>query len=227
MMNFAMRPPRPASITFNALALLAICAVLCTTLVWEFGHGYAPDAAAQLQRLAYLMAGAGLLLNLRFGPSPAHYAMTLAAALIGIAAAGLQVLPRLVGSATEAATAGAPAMATGSPATLLGMQPATWSLAGFAVLLVYCTFMLMLDRRATDNSMPRRVGMFTALSMWLFFFAALGTTVATGLQCGVSTCPAPGQGYAWLPAEWQPTPALADVQAEPLPAAATTADKPR
>lgn len=217
MMNFAMRPPRPASITFNALALLAICAVLCSTLVWEFGHGYPPDAAVQLQRLAYLMAGAGLLLNLRFGPSPAHYAMTLAAALGGMAASGLHVLPRLVALVAE--TGGAP--------TLLGLHPSSWSLAGYAALLAWCAFMLMLDRRATDNAMPRRVGWLTALPMWLFLFVALAVATATGLQCGVSACPAPGQGYAWLPLEWQTMPTVTDLQPASPPAAARLADSPR
>ncbi|WP_233233670.1 disulfide bond formation protein DsbB [Bordetella sp. LUAb4] len=217
MMNFAMRPPRPGSITFNALALLAICAVLCSTLAWEFGHGYAPDAAVHLQRLAYMMAGAGLLLNLRFGPSPAHYAMTLAAALGGIAASGLHVLPRLVATVPEGA--GAPA--------LLGLHPATWSLAGYGVLLVYCTFMLMFDRRATDNDMPRRVGLFTALPMWLFFFTVLAAATAAGLQCGVAACPAPGQGYAWLPDEWQPMPTVPDLQPAPPATPTPLADSPR
>ncbi|OWT75301.1 MULTISPECIES: disulfide bond formation protein DsbB [unclassified Achromobacter] len=216
MMNFAMRPPRPASIAFNALALLAICAVLCTSLVWEFGHGYPPDAAVQLQRLAYLMAGAGVLLNLRFGPSPAHYAMTLAAALGGIAASGLHVLPRLVASVVPAGGVAAMASipAAADSVTLLGLHPATWSLAGFTALLAWCTFMLVVDRRATDSAMPRRVGWLTALPMWLFFFAALALAAATALQCGVSTCPAPGHGYTWLPPEWQPTPPVPD----PLPA---------
>jgi len=217
MMNFAMRPPRPASIAFNALALLAICAVLCSTLVWEFGQGHAPDATVQLQRLAYLMAGAGLLLNLRFGPSPAHYAMTLAAALGGIAAAGLHVLPRLVAAVPEGA----------AMPTLLGLYPSTWSLAGYGALLVYCTFMLMLDRRATDNGMSRRVGILTALPMWLFFFTALAAATAAGLQCGVSACPAPGQGYAWLPVEWQPMPAVTDLQPEPPATPTPLPDSPR
>ncbi|WP_454691821.1 disulfide bond formation protein B [Achromobacter aloeverae] len=218
MMIFSMRPPRPASVLLNALALLVLCAILGLSLVWEFGYGYAPDAAAQLQRLAYLLAGAGLLLNLRFGPSPAHYAVVLAAALGGAAAAGLQVLPPLVG-----AVAAAPGPL--APPALLGLRPATWALAGYAVLLVYCTFMLAFDRRAGDSAMPRRVGVLAALPMWLFLAVALAATGAAGLQCGLSDCPAPGQGYAWLPPEWWPTPVLADLQpaAQPAP----SADAPR
>lgn len=217
MMTFSVRAPRPASIVFNALALLTLCAILGIALVWEFGYGHAPDASAQLQRLAYLLAGAGLLLNLRFGPSPAHYALVLAAALGGTVAAGLQLLPRLLPGAPDLPAAPA----------LLGLQPATWALAGYAVLLVYCTLMLALDRKASDNAMPRRVGMWTALPMWLFLAVTLAATAAAGLRCGVSACPAPGQGYAWLAPEWGPVPMLTDLRPAAAAAPAPLADAPR
>ncbi|MFC4273540.1 disulfide bond formation protein DsbB [Achromobacter aloeverae] len=211
MMTFSVRAPRPASVVFNALALLALCVMLGLALVWEFAYGHAPDSSGQLQRLAYLLAGAGLLLNLRFGPSPVHYALVLAAALGGTVAAGSQVLSRL---------------APGAPA-LSGPQASTWALAGYAALLVYCTFMLALDRKASDNAMPRRVGVLTALPMWLFLIVALAATTAAGLRCGVSACPAPGEGYAWLAPEWEPVPVLADLQPAARAAPAPLAGAPR
>lgn len=186
-MSYPSRTPRPVSVFLNALALLAISAVLILAFVWQIAYDELPCPLCLLQRVAFIMAGAGLLLNLRFGSSPAHYAMVLIAALGGTAAAGRQILLHME-----------PGNAGYGP-QFLGMHFYSWALLAFVTLLVYCGFMLAIDRKAIDNAMPRRVGIATALVMWLFCLVSLGNTVSTTLECGIGPCPDNPVQYEWLP----------------------------
>lgn len=186
-MSFSFRQPSPASIALNMLALLAITAALVFAFVWQFAFHELPCPLCLLQRVAFMLAGAGLLLNLRFGPSPMHYGMVLAAALGGTAAAGRQVLLHL---------------APGNPgygSIVLGLHFYTWALIAFVALIAYCAFMLALDRKAVDSAMPRRVGILGALAMWLFFLVVLANAASTTMECGLGPCPDDPVHYQWLP----------------------------
>ncbi len=78
--------------------------------------GELPCPLCLLQRIDFIALGRGLLLNMRFGPSPLHYGLVIAAALFGAAAAGRQVLLHIVPGSG----------AYGSP--LFGLHLYTWSL---------------------------------------------------------------------------------------------------
>lgn len=186
-MQFSTRSGNPASRTLNTLALLGVTAVLAMAFAWQVAFDELPCPLCLLQRVAFLLAGAGLLLNLRFGASPMHYAMVLAASLGGIVAAGRQVLLH---------------MGKGDPGyglPFLGLHFYSWALLAFAALIVYCIVMLVLDRRAVDNAMSRRAGTAAAIVMWLFFLAALANTVGTTLECGFGPCPDNPVRYELLP----------------------------
>jgi disulfide bond formation protein DsbB len=186
-MPFNFRGPRPASIFFNVTGLLAISGVLLFAFAWQFRYDELPCPLCLLQRVAFILAGAGMLLNLRFGPSPAHYALVIGGALGGVVAAGRQVLLH---------------MAPGDPGyggPVFGLHFYTWALLAFAAMIAWAAFMLVLDRKATDNAMPRRAGFFAGLAMWLFFLVSLGNTVSTTLECGLGPCPDNPTGYLWWP----------------------------
>jgi disulfide bond formation protein DsbB len=172
----------------NALALLGVTVALLVAFAWQFLFDELPCPLCLLQRVAFVLAGTGLLLNLRFGASPLHYAMVVAASLGGIAASGRQVLLH---------------MAPGNPgygSLFLGMHFYSWALFAFVALIAYCAVMLALDRKATDNAMPRRAGVAAALVMWLFFLTSLANAVGTTVECGFGPCPDNPVQYQLIPA---------------------------
>ena len=90
-MIFSLNPARGSRI-LNGLALLGVTGALGVDFFWQFAYGELPCPLCLLQRVALVMAGVGFLLNLRMGPSPMHYAMSIAGALGGMLASGRQVL---------------------------------------------------------------------------------------------------------------------------------------
>lgn len=185
-MQFASRASHPASGFLNALALLGITATLILAFAWQFIFKELPCPLCLLQRVAFVLAGAGLVLNLRFGASPAHYGMVIAAALAGIVVSARQLLLH---------------QAPGDPgygSTLLDLHFYTWGLIAFVALIAYCAVMLVLDRRAGDNGQPRRAGVLAGAIMWLFFLVVLANAATTTLECGVGPCPDNPTEYQWL-----------------------------
>ncbi|WZB72611.1 disulfide bond formation protein B [Achromobacter xylosoxidans] len=104
--------------------------MLIVAFVWQIAYDEPPCPLCLLQRVAFMLAGVGLLLNLRLGPSPMHYAMVIAAALGGMLASGRQVLLHIA--------PGDPGYGT----TLLGLHFYTWSFIAFVALIAFCVLML-------------------------------------------------------------------------------------
>lgn len=187
-MQFASRAPHPASALFNALALLGITAALILAFAWQFIFNEIPCPLCLLQRVAFVLAGIGMLLNLRFGASPTHYAMVIAAALGGVVVAGRQFLLH---------------QGPGDPgygSTLFGLHFYTWAVIAFAALILWCALMLVLDSRTDGAAVPRRVGMLTGAIMALFLLVVLANAAGTTLQCGFGPCADNPTRYQWLPA---------------------------
>ena len=67
--------------TLDTLALYGICAVLGVAFYYQFGRGELPCPLCALQRVGFVVAGVGLILNLRSGYSPAHYGLALLSAV--------------------------------------------------------------------------------------------------------------------------------------------------
>src|SRR5258708_15655773 len=80
----------------NALGTLGLALILLIAFGFQFGRNELPCPLCLLQRLAFVLCGFGFLLNLRFGSQPAHYGLTLLAALFGLAAAGRHLLLHIV-----------------------------------------------------------------------------------------------------------------------------------
>nr|WP_255592610.1 disulfide bond formation protein B [Bordetella sp. BOR01] len=173
---FSLNPARGSRI-INTLALLGISILLYVALAWQLLFDAAPCPLCLLQRAAFVMAGIGLLLNIRLGPSPLHYAMVVAASLGGLVAAGNQLL----------AQAGPGALPGGPP--LLGMHVYSWSFLAFCTLLVFCVLMLAADRKWGDNALKKPVALPALVIMGLFLLAILANVAATSLECGLGECP--------------------------------------
>lgn len=177
-MTFARSPAR-ASRTVNGLLLLCISAVLYGAFVWQILHRQPPCPLCLLQRMALILIGAGLLLNLRLGPSPLHYAMAILGALGGLVVSGWQILAYSLSGGS----------AYGE--LLFGLHVSTWVFAWFACLLVFSLGMLALDRKWGDNNLKRPLPVWGFIIMGLFMAATLVNTVVISAKCGVGSCAEP------------------------------------
>jgi len=72
-------------------ALAGICLCLAIAFYFQLAMGELPCALCYLQRVGFMMFGAGLLLNLRFGVSPWNHVLSAVGALIGSLVALLQM----------------------------------------------------------------------------------------------------------------------------------------
>ena len=171
-MALFLESPGHGSRQINALMLFLVCVGLVFSLAWQgMAAGYVCPLCT-LQRMALVMAGVGLLLNVRLGPSPLHYAMTITAALAGIAiSCWLALLP------AEAHTE-----------LLMGLRLHSWAFVIFGVLAAFALLMQTLDRRWGDNAIKRTTSLLGTAVMALFLVAALASAAGTVMDCGVSTC---------------------------------------
>ncbi|MEY4136138.1 MAG: hypothetical protein RL205_266 [Actinomycetota bacterium] len=91
-------PPRTSEPTaavgaarwLNILGILAVIAIITLTLMQQFGYGLAPSYLGTVQRSALIGVAIGPILNLLWGMSPQHYAISLFAAMVGGLSSGLQ-----------------------------------------------------------------------------------------------------------------------------------------
>jgi len=167
--------PGHGSRVLNTLVLLAVTGVLFFTLVWQALFRVPACPLCVLQRGALVLAGMGLLLNVRLGPSPLHYAMVIGAALAGLAVTGWQIVPQAAAAPDEAGT-------------LLGLRLYTWALMAFLGLMLFSLLMLALDRKWGDNALKRPVALAGAVVMGLFLIAVLASAVGATLDCGFDAC---------------------------------------
>ncbi|CAP43939.1 putative membrane protein [Bordetella petrii] len=172
---FSLNPARGSRI-INTVALLGISILLYVAFAWQLLFDAAPCPLCLLQRAAFVMAGVGLLLNIRLGPSPLHYAMVIAASLGGLVAAGNQLLAQ--------ASAGEPP--SGPP--LFGLSIHSWAFLAFCALLAFCVLMLAADRKWGDNALKKPVALPALIVMGLFLLAILVNVAATSLECGLGEC---------------------------------------
>lgn len=179
-------PQTQFSTVLNALALAGVCGILLMAFFWQFAFHELPCPLCLLQRLAFVLVGVGLLLNLRFGPSPLHYGMIVLSALGGAFASGRQVLLHI----------GPGDAGYGSP--FLGLHFYTWAFVAFVAFLLYCGVMLMLDRRRGDQAVARVAGAIPLALMWVFFLLVAANMVSTLLECGFGACADDPVSYLWL-----------------------------
>ena len=122
-------------------------------------------------------AGDRGVLNIRFGPRPSHYAVSLLAAIAGAAFAMRQVLLHIM--------PGDP----GYGSALFGYHYYTWAFIGFAVAIVLIALVLVFDRQFKRDSKPIEVGAFARAAVWLVIALTALNVLSTLLECGFAACP--------------------------------------
>lgn len=180
----------------NMLGLLAVCAVLLVAFYDQFVGGELPCPLCILQRAGFVGVGAGLALNLKFGPRPSHYAIVMLSAIAGDVVAVRQVLLHIVpGSGTFGAA-------------FLGLHFYSWAALLFVVIVAGCALLLLFDRQFAPAPRLYRLGGLALLAFALIALLALGNGVSTVLECGGGLCPDDPVGYQLLEGE-APAPAPA------------------
>ncbi|WMD20597.1 disulfide bond formation protein B [Achromobacter seleniivolatilans] len=184
-MIFSRNPARGSRV-LNGLALLGVTAILAIAFVWQFVYDELPCPLCLLQRVALILAGVGFLLNMRVGPSPMHYAMSIAASLGGMIAAGRQMLLHIA--------PGDPGYGT----PFMGLHFYTWAFIAFFAIIVFSILMQTADRKWGDSMLKKPVSVLGVLVMALFFIMALANTASTTLECGFGPCPDNPDSYLLL-----------------------------
>lgn len=94
-----------------------------------------PCPLCLLQRLGLIGIASGLVMNLRFGISSKHYAISLFSALFGIAVSIRQILLHIV--------PGTPMLGT----PIFGLHLYTWSFVGYVGMLLYIGLLLFISEK--------------------------------------------------------------------------------
>jgi disulfide bond formation protein DsbB len=167
------------AITLNALGLYAIAFVLAAAFAAQLILNELPCPLCLLQRIQFAVLAIGPMLNVRFGPRPSHYAMSLLAAAAGAAFAMRQILLHIM--------PGDP----GYGSALLGYHYYTWAFIAFAVAIVAIAVMLLFDRQFESDGEPQpaAVGAFARTALWLVIALTALNVLATLLECGFAACP--------------------------------------
>ena len=173
------------SYTFNLIGVLAICGSLIEAFYYQIFMHELPCPLCQLQRVALTMAGIGMMLNMRFGPSAVHYAIVLASSIAGAAASVRQILLHI--------EPGDP----GYGSDLFGLHFYTWSFFSFLTMMIFCSVMLCIDRNNMTAAFKTVTSALTAFVMYLFLTLAAANTVTSVMVCKFGSCPDNPTVYYW------------------------------
>jgi disulfide bond formation protein DsbB len=168
---------RAAALLLNTLALYLIAAVLSAAFALQLTLGELPCPLCMLQRLAIALLAIGPILNLRYGPRPSHYGLSLLVGAAGALFAGRQVLLHIV----------PPDPGYGS--AVLGLHYYTWAFIVFALAIVAIGAMLMLDSQFETQAQPRQPALHEHHAVWLVIAVTAANVFATVLECGFAACP--------------------------------------
>ena len=169
---------RAFAITLNALSLYAVALVLAAAFAAQLLLHELPCPLCLLQRIQFAVLAIGPILNVRFGPRPSHYALSLLAAVAGAVFSTRQVLLHIMpGDA-------------GYGSALLGYHYYTWALIGFAVAIV----LLAVDPavrppvRTGHTAQPVATASSRRSAVWLVIGLTALNVVSTMLECGFAAC---------------------------------------
>jgi disulfide bond formation protein DsbB len=166
------------AITLNALSLYAVALVLAAAFAAQLVLHELPCPLCLLQRILFAMLAIGPILNIRFGPRPSHYALSLLAAVAGGVASTRQVLLHIMPGDT------------GYGSALLGYHYYTWALIGFIAAIVLLAAVLLFDRQFEDDgaALPPTGGLFAQAAVGLVIGLTSLNVISTLLECGFGAC---------------------------------------
>jgi disulfide bond formation protein DsbB len=170
-----MTPAR--AITLNVLALYALAAVLATAFGAQFVLGELPCPLCLLQRIMFALLAIGPILNIRYGPRPSHYALSLLAAIVGAVVSTRQVLLHIMPGDTGYGTA------------LFGYHFYTLALLAFVAAIALIALVLLFDRQfERQPAAPVTAGILATIAVGLIIALTAGNFASALLECGFKAC---------------------------------------
>ncbi|MDF1655719.1 MAG: disulfide bond formation protein B [Coxiellaceae bacterium] len=164
---------------YNIIELLLVLLVLCLAVGFQFILRELPCPLCLLQRLGLLGVAFALILNLRYGPKPIHYGLSLLAALFSAFVALRQIALHIVpGSGSYGSQ-------------FLGFHLYTWSfIASMAVVLFNAVVLCInqqyfLSRHLFETKWRGLTHLLFAVVLCFSFFLC----VTVFLECGIRQCP--------------------------------------
>jgi disulfide bond formation protein DsbB len=168
---------RSQAVTLNTLGLCAIAGVLAAAFAAQLLLGELPCPLCMLQRIQFAMLAVGPILNVRVGPRPSHYALSLLAALAGAGFAARQIALHIL--------PGDP----GYGSAVFGLHYYSWAFVAFAASIALIAAVMLFDRQFEDDpAPPERTGLFPRLAIALVLLLTALNVVSTLLQCGFAAC---------------------------------------
>ncbi|MCC5977717.1 MAG: disulfide bond formation protein B [Salinarimonas sp.] len=173
--------------SLNALALIAISAILAAAFYTQIVARELPCPLCILQRAGFVVVGLGLAMNLLIGPRPGHYALMILAALAGGAVSLRQMALHIVPGTG----------AYGDP--VLGLHLYSWAALIFAAIILGAALMLFFEKQFRPSAGEGTRGPLILAALAFFALMALGNGASTLLECGTGLCPDDPVAYEWLP----------------------------
>jgi disulfide bond formation protein DsbB len=168
---------RSFAVTLNALSLYAVALVLAAAFTAQLLLHELPCPLCLLQRIQFAVLAIGPILNVRWGPRPSHYALSLLAAAVGAAFSTRQVLLHIMPGDAGYGTA------------LFGFHYYTLALIGFAAAIVLLAAVLLFDRQFEEDGATQPViGSFARTAVWLVIVLTALNVISTLVECGLSAC---------------------------------------
>jgi disulfide bond formation protein DsbB len=167
----------PLAVTMNVVALYAIAGVLIAAFGMQFAYRELPCPLCQLQRAFFCALAVGPVLNLRYGPRPSHYALSIVAALMGAAVSVRQILLHIL------------PLDPGYGSAVFGYHYYTWAFLIFVAAIGLTALMLLFDRQfeSDDEALERSIG--GEIAVWLVIGLTFANVLSAFLICGLATCP--------------------------------------
>lgn len=171
----------------NIVALFALIGVLAGSLHLQFGAGEQPCPLCLVQRSGMIGLAVGPAMNLLWGMKPAHYAISILAAVAGSAGSVRQILLHINDP-----------IGTGYGPAILGWHLYTWALVTFVIAIVGIAILLLWNRPFTADdqgilsaSSPMRVAGLTAALTAIIWVAIDLVVIALSVipECGLGMCP--------------------------------------
>jgi disulfide bond formation protein DsbB len=169
---------RSFAIAINTLGLYGIAAILAAAFAAQILLDELPCPLCLLQRILFAMLAIGPILNIRHGPLPSHYALSLLAAAAGAVVALRQVLLHIM--------PGDP----GYGSALWGFHYYTWALIGFGIAIVLIAAVLLWDSqfKGNETASPPAAGALAHVAIWLVIGLTAANVLSTLLECGFDAC---------------------------------------
>jgi len=166
------------AIILNALSLYVLAALLAAAFAAQLLLGELPCPLCLLQRIMFATLAVGPILNIRFGPRPSHYALSLLSAVAGAVVSSRQVLLHIMPGDL------------GYGSALLGYHYYSWALIGFIAAIALLAAILLFDRQFEDDgaAQPVAAGVFAYASVWLVIGLMAMNAISTLLECGFGAC---------------------------------------